>query len=115
MEPIHQMEDEDNNGIRDYEIYLEQEIVVMLRDGRYLYGIMKSFDQFNSITLDSVIEKIFHENRYSERKHGLFVIRGENISIMGLGSSEVNGDFIMEDFNILNDEISKSLMELQIV
>ena len=108
------MEDEENSNIRDYEIYLEQEIVVMLRDGRYLYGIMKSFDQFNSIALDMVVERIFHEKKYAEKKHELFVIRGENISMIGLGSPPVEDDLDKEDFDILSIEISKSLSELQV-
>lgn len=106
--------EEESSSFRDYEVYLEQEVVVMLRDGRYLCGIMKSFDQFNSIALDMVVERIFHGRRYAERKHGLFVIRGENISMIGLGSSKLGGDLEMEDFDVLSDEISRSLAGLQV-
>lgn len=108
------MDNEESNSIRDYEIYLEQEVVIMLRDGRYLYGVVKSFDQFNSIALDGVIERIFYGKKYAQKRHELFVIRGENISIIGLGPLEVEHDLIVEDFEILSDEISRSLAELQV-
>lgn len=99
------MLDEDFDNTRDYEKYLEQEVVVMLRDGRYLYGIMKSFDQFNSITLDRVIERIFHDGKYAERKHELFIIRGENITMIGLGPSEIGKGLVQTDFSALRNEI----------
>lgn len=105
---------EDEESTRDYETYLEQSVVVLLRDGRYLYGLMKSFDQFNSIALDMVIERIFHGMKYAERKREMFVIRGENISMIGLGSSDVNPDLEMEDFDTLNSVICKALKELRI-
>ncbi|AFM98352.1 LSM domain-containing protein [Encephalitozoon hellem ATCC 50504] len=106
------MPDEDFGNARDYEKYLEQEVVVMLRDGRYLYGIMKSFDQFNSITLDGVIERIFHDGKYAERKHELFIIRGENITMIGLGSSKIGKELSEVDFLALRDEILSSQPQL---
>ncbi|AFN83068.1 U6 snRNA-associated small Sm-like protein [Encephalitozoon romaleae SJ-2008] len=105
------MLDEDFGNTRDYEKYLEQEIVVVLRDGRYLYGIMKSFDQFNSITLDRVIERIFHDEKYAERKHELFIIRGENITMIGLGPSDIGRGLVQVDFLVLRNEILSSQLQ----
>ncbi|CAD26651.1 U6 snRNA-ASSOCIATED SMALL RIBONUCLEOPROTEIN (Sm-LIKE PROTEIN) [Encephalitozoon cuniculi GB-M1] len=95
----------DFDDTRDYEKYLEQEVVVMLRDGRYLYGVMKSFDQFNSVTLDGVIERIFHDTRYAERRHELFIIRGENITMIGLSPPDVEEGLEQADFWALKNEI----------
>lgn len=108
------MDDEENSCIRDFEVYLEQEVIVVLRDGRYLYGSMKSFDQFNSIALDQVLERIFHGNKYAEKRHELFLIRGENISMICLGSSHLREELVLEDFHVLSDEVSRSVGELKI-
>lgn len=98
------MADQSFDDARDYEAYLEQSVVVMLRDGRYLYGTMKSFDQFNSITLDGVIERIFHGRKYAEKRHELFIIRGENIAVIGLAAPEVASGLVQADFSALRSE-----------
>ncbi|ADM11584.1 U6 snRNA-associated small Sm-like ribonucleoprotein [Encephalitozoon intestinalis ATCC 50506] len=108
------MLDEDFDNTRDYEKYLEQEVVVMLRDGRYLYGVMKSFDQFNSITLDKVIERIFHDGKYGERKHELFIVRGENITMIGLKSPEIAEELTQVNFWDLREEIQALQAQTQV-
>lgn len=67
----------------EYEQYLEKSTVVMLREDRYLYGVLKSFDQYNSIALNFVTERIFHGNCFAERRLGLVSLRGENIVLIG--------------------------------
>ena len=99
------MADEGFEDVRDYEAYLEQSVVVMLRDGRYLYGTMKSFDQFNSITLDGVIERIFLDGQYAEKRHELFIIRGENIMMMGMGVLDAKDGLVQADFSVLRSRI----------
>ncbi|KAH9411353.1 putative LSM domain-containing protein [Ordospora pajunii] len=105
------MADNCSVDMRDYEAYLEKSVVVMLRDKRHLYGIMKSFDQFNSITLDKVVERIFHNGKYAEKIHQLFIIRGENISIIGLGCFDIPSNLKMIDFDVLISEISASAQD----
>ncbi|KHN69785.1 LSM domain-containing protein [Ordospora colligata OC4] len=107
------MVDEYSIDMRDYEAYLEKSVVVMLRDKRHLYGIMKSFDQFNSITLDKVVERIFHNDKYAEKIHQLFIIRGENISIIGLGSFDIPSNLSLTDFDVLSNEMSTSAQGCQ--
>lgn len=70
---------------REFAEYLEKDVVVLLKNGVYLSGIFKSYDQYNSITLNYVIERIFHKEMYSEKRQGLAVIRGENIVFIGTG------------------------------
>ncbi|KAF9763591.1 putative U6 snRNA-associated Sm-like protein LSm1 [Nosema granulosis] len=74
---------EEENKFRDFEDFLEKHVVVMLKDNRSFYGIFKSFDQYNSITLNFAIERIFDGNEYGEKFHGLFVIRGDTVVLVG--------------------------------
>ncbi|KAI4291956.1 U6 snRNA-associated Sm-like protein LSm1 [Pancytospora philotis] len=68
-----------------YETYLDKFVTVLLRNGRFMYGILKSYDQYHSITLNFAVERVFLEGSYAERKHGLIILRGENIALIGLG------------------------------
>lgn len=76
--------DEPIIGTRDNEMFLDKKVVVHMRDGKYLYGTFRSFDQFGNITLESATERIFFENMFSERKVGLHIIRGESIVFVGI-------------------------------
>jgi small nuclear ribonucleoprotein (snRNP)-like protein len=100
------MEEEDL-CVRDYEVYLDQRITVMLRDETYLYGTMKSFDQFKSIALDATKERIYHGNAYAEREHGLYVIRGENIALIGLGEPNLR-KMARKEYDSLKQEIAQA-------
>ncbi len=87
-----------------FEIYLEKSVVVLLRSGRYIYGVLKSYDQYNTIVLNYSIERIFHELEYAEKKHGLIVLRSDSISYIGLCSSTDFGQFKIAPFSRLENE-----------
>ncbi|KAK1349865.1 Sm-like protein [Hamiltosporidium tvaerminnensis] len=70
-------------GTTDFEEFLDKEIVIMLWDGRQIYGILRSFDQYNSITIQNTREIYIHEKLYSEKDIGLVIVRGENIILLG--------------------------------
>lgn len=91
-----------------YEQYLEKQVVVLLRNNRYIYGTLKSYDQYHSVALNYATERIFHENRYSERMHGLIVLRGENISLVGLGTALDTSGLMKADFDDLSRELDES-------
>lgn len=73
----------DTPGTREFEDFLDKDIVVQMYDGQLIYGILRSFDQFNNITLERTVTRIFYENKYAERMLGLYMIRGENIVFLG--------------------------------
>lgn len=75
---------------REFEGYLEKQVTVLLKDNRYLYGVFKSYDQYNSITLNFVMERIFHGDQYAERRQGLMVVRGESIVLIGICEPEIS-------------------------
>ncbi|KAJ3503145.1 hypothetical protein NMY22_g18352 [Coprinellus aureogranulatus] len=61
----------------------DRKMLVILRDGRKLHGVLRSYDQFANLVLENCYERIYHQNLFAERHHGLFLIRGENVVLMG--------------------------------
>lgn len=76
---------------REFENYLEKEVTVVLKDNRYLCGIFKSYDQYNSITLNFVVERVFNGEQFAEKRQGLVVVRGESIVLIGLCEPDLKG------------------------
>lgn len=60
-----------------------EHVVVSLRDGRKLYGILRSFDQFANLVLQDSIERIFIQGAYGEEARGVYIVRGENVALIG--------------------------------
>jgi len=55
-----------------------------LRDGRNIYGITRSFDQYGSIILENAYERIYIDEHYGDVDiPGWFIVRGENVVIVG--------------------------------
>uniref|UniRef100_A0A5B7C4H4 U6 snRNA-associated Sm-like protein LSm1 n=1 Tax=Davidia involucrata TaxID=16924 RepID=A0A5B7C4H4_DAVIN len=63
--------------------YLDKKLVVLLRDGRKLLGILRSFDQFANVVLEGACERVIVGDLYSEIPIGLYIIRGENVVLIG--------------------------------
>ncbi|KAJ7492575.1 hypothetical protein FB451DRAFT_1218870 [Mycena latifolia] len=49
---------------------VDRKMLVVLRDGRKLHGVLRSYDQFANLVLED-----------TENWHGLFLIRGENVDL----------------------------------
>eukprot|EP01097_Dermamoeba_algensis_P008842 TRINITY_DN605_c0_g2_i1.p1 TRINITY_DN605_c0_g2~~TRINITY_DN605_c0_g2_i1.p1 ORF type:complete len:133 (+),score=34.01 TRINITY_DN605_c0_g2_i1:126-524(+) len=62
---------------------VDKKLIVVLRDGRKFIGIMRSFDQFANIVLESTIERIYVGNTYGDVPLGIFIVRGENVVLLG--------------------------------
>ena len=54
-----------------------------LRDGRKIIGIMRSFDQFANIVLEDACERVIQGKRFADVPLGLYVIRGDNVVLLG--------------------------------
>ncbi|EIE79648.1 U6 snRNA-associated Sm-like protein LSm1 [Rhizopus delemar RA 99-880] len=61
--------------------------MVVLRDGRKLIGTLRSFDQF---VLQDTIERIYVGQCYGDIPRGIFLIRGENVVLLGEIVNECN-------------------------
>ncbi|THV04911.1 LSM-domain-containing protein [Dendrothele bispora CBS 962.96] len=62
---------------------VDRKMLVILRDGRKLHGVLRSYDQFANLVLEATVERIYHGNAFAENPHGLFLIRGENVVLLG--------------------------------
>eukprot|EP01119_Soliformovum_irregulare_P002198 TRINITY_DN1245_c0_g1_i2.p1 TRINITY_DN1245_c0_g1~~TRINITY_DN1245_c0_g1_i2.p1 ORF type:complete len:142 (+),score=33.89 TRINITY_DN1245_c0_g1_i2:38-463(+) len=62
---------------------IDKKLLVVLRDGRRLVGILRTFDQFANIVLEDTYERIFMDDTYGEKAVGLYLIRGENVVLLG--------------------------------
>jgi len=58
-------------------------VIVVLRDGRKLLGILRSYDLFANLVLQDTGERIFLGNRYGDIPKGLYIGRGENVVLLG--------------------------------
>ncbi|KAA3477414.1 hypothetical protein EPI10_011302 [Gossypium australe] len=63
--------------------YLDKKLLVLLRDGRKLLGLLRSFDQFANVVLEGACERVIVGDLYCDIPLGLYVIRGENVVIIG--------------------------------
>ena len=57
--------------------------MLVLRDGRKIIGTMRSFDQFSNIVLEHAEERVVVGKRFADVPLGLYVIRGENLVLLG--------------------------------
>lgn len=75
---------------------LDKKLLVQLRDGRKIIGILRSFDQFANLVLESAIERIIVENKYAEVSLGLYVVRGENVVLLGQVDDAKDPPYVLE-------------------
>ncbi|EWG53024.1 hypothetical protein FVEG_11552 [Fusarium verticillioides 7600] len=73
---------------------IAEKLMVALRDGRKLIGVLRSWDQFANLVLQSTVERIFAPSPesagsdrptglYADINHGIFLVRGENVLLLG--------------------------------
>ncbi|OJJ32315.1 hypothetical protein ASPWEDRAFT_657935 [Aspergillus wentii DTO 134E9] len=61
----------------------DKKLVLVLRDGRKLVGVLRSWDQFANLVLQDTIEKVYVGNLYADIPRGIFIVRGENVLLLG--------------------------------
>ncbi|KAJ1511422.1 SM-like, degradation of cytoplasmic mRNAs and positively regulates transcription initiation [Coelomomyces lativittatus] len=86
---------------------LDKRILVILRDGRSLTGILRSYDQFGNLVFQDTIERIHVGEAYSDIERGIFLVRGENVVLLG----EMDGE--LEDQLGLNSVPIEAILLLQ--
>lgn len=62
---------------------VSEKLMVLLRDGRTLIGYLRSVDQFANLVLHKTIERIHVGTEYGDIPRGIFIIRGENVVLLG--------------------------------
>lgn len=63
--------------------YLDRKLLVLTGDGRKLLGKLRSFDQYANIVLEGASERVNVGDLYSDIPLGLYIIRGENVVLIG--------------------------------
>lgn len=99
---------------------LDQRLMIVLRDGRHLVGVLRSFDQFSNMVLEDTFErKILYTNKtklgesipvayYTDMKLGLYLVRGDSMVLLG----EVNDDDEHEsDVQLSNQQIEDDVVQ----
>ncbi|KAJ5925121.1 hypothetical protein N7454_007760 [Penicillium verhagenii] len=61
----------------------DKKLVLVLRDGRKLVGVLRSWDQFANLVLQDTVEKIYAGKVYADVPRGIFLVRGENVLLLG--------------------------------
>ena len=69
---------------------IDTNISVITNDGRVFVGLLKGFDQTINIVMENCHERVYHEDEGVESVTlGLYVIRGDNIAVIGEIDEEV--------------------------
>ncbi|KAM7344447.1 U6 snRNA-associated Sm-like protein LSm1 [Cochliomyia hominivorax] len=82
---------------------VDKKLMVLLRDGRTLIGYLRSVDQFANLVLHRTIERIHVGNEYGDIPRGVFIIRGENVVLLGEIDREKESKLPLEEISV--DEI----------
>ncbi|KAG8531105.1 uncharacterized protein KY384_004462 [Bacidia gigantensis] len=61
----------------------DKKLVLVLRDGRKITGILRSWDQFANLVLSESQERIYARTVYAVVPRGIFLVRGENVLLLG--------------------------------
>ncbi|KAK9390840.1 hypothetical protein V1515DRAFT_613282 [Lipomyces mesembrius] len=85
---------------------VDKKLLVVLRDGRKLIGILRSFDQYANLVLQDTIERIIVESMYSDIQRGVYIVRGENVVLVG---EIVTFDLLLTYFNSKDPEKENSI------
>jgi U6 snRNA-associated Sm-like protein LSm8 len=71
-----------------------EKVLIITVDGRTLVGKLISCDQVTNVVLTDTIERIIRpaddSEPSSELEHGVFILRGDNITICGLVDEELD-------------------------
>ncbi|XP_044263141.1 U6 snRNA-associated Sm-like protein LSm1 [Tribolium madens] len=82
---------------------LDKKLMVLLRDGRTLIGYLRSVDQFANLVLHRTIERIHVGKEYGDIPRGVFIVRGENVVLLGEIDSEKETELPLTEVSV--DEI----------
>ncbi|WWD20469.1 hypothetical protein CI109_104945 [Kwoniella shandongensis] len=62
---------------------VDKKVMVILRDGRKMIGVFRSYDQFANFLLDSCVERLHYKLEYADKDIGVLLVRGENVVALG--------------------------------
>ncbi|KAJ2171598.1 U4/U6-U5 snRNP complex subunit lsm8 [Coemansia sp. RSA 520] len=78
--------------------YVNHKVSVIMNDGRIVVGTLRGLDQTTNIIMQGSQERIFSEDEGVEVVDlGLYLIRGDNIAVIGLVDEELDGTLDLEN------------------
>lgn len=81
-------------------VRLAEKVLVLTADGRTLTGTLLSCDQLTNLVLGQTIERVIRPpddpEPSTEVSHGLYLIRGENVTLCGLVDEELDASINWE-------------------
>ena len=86
---------------------VDRKLLVLLRDGRYLVGFFRSYDQFANILLEATNERHIGQGRFADIPLGTMIVRGENVAFFGeLDESSFSARITRAELrDVLQDEL----------
>lgn len=84
---------------------LDKRLLIQLRDGRKIVGFLRSFDQFANLVLETAMERIVVGNLFAEKPLGLYVVRGENVVLLGEVDDTRDPPYLLQVFFISTSDI----------
>ncbi|EMF17065.1 Sm-like ribonucleo protein [Sphaerulina musiva SO2202] len=90
----------------------DKKLMVALRDGRKLIGVLRSWDQFGNLVLQDTVERLFVHHLYADIERGLFLVRGENVLLLGEIDLDKD-DYVPEPFEQASAEKVFQLKKLE--
>ncbi|KAF6025607.1 LSM1 [Bugula neritina] len=91
---------------------IDKRLLIVLRDGRTLIGYLRTIDQFANLVLHQTIERIHVDKQYGDIPRGIFIIRGENVILLGEVDDEKFKNSGLEEAPI--DEVLEKQRSLQL-
>ncbi|XP_046385602.1 U6 snRNA-associated Sm-like protein LSm1 [Ischnura elegans] len=82
---------------------VDKKLMVLLRDGRVLIGILRTVDQFANLVLHRTNERIHVGKEYGDINRGVIVVRGENVVLYGVVDKEMESNLPFKKVSV--DEI----------
>lgn len=86
--------------------YISKRVCIITTDGRTLLGTLESYDQQTNLILSGTIERIIRpagdEEESSSVEHGLYLVRGDNVVLVGGVDEELDGSI---DWNRVRGEV----------
>ena len=62
---------------------VDKKLLLVLRDGRKMVGILRSFDQYANLVFQDTVERIYHNDTFADMERGILLVRGENVVLLG--------------------------------
>ncbi|WBW74667.1 Lsm2-8 complex Lsm8 [Schizosaccharomyces osmophilus] len=77
--------------------FVEKKVQVITNDGRVVLGFLRGFDHTTNLILSESIERIITLDQDAETiPLGVYLLRGENVAIVGLVNESLDADIDWE-------------------